>query len=101
MNVEKFKKESHTCYVFVKGKRPDTIVTQNGQRMPMPFLSFISVPYSYEEMMSFSEWQRSAICQAEISKSGLVVSNIQMDFDMFFKDVSDVIEDYKDKTVFD
>ena len=45
----------------------------------------------YDEMMSFSEWQRAAICQAEISKSGLVVSNIQMDFDMFFQDVSDVM----------
>lgn len=101
MDIEKFKKETHTCYVFVKGKRPDTMVTQNGQRIPMPFLSFISVPYSYDEMMSFSEWQRSAICQAEISKSGLVVSNIQMDFDMFFQDVSEVIENNKDKTVFD
>ena len=69
--------------------------------MPMPYLSFISVPYSYDEMMSFSEWQRSAIFQAEISKSGLVVSNIQMDFDMFFQDVSDVIEKYRDKTVLD
>ena len=69
--------------------------------MPMPYLSFISVPYNYDEMMSFSEWQRAAICQAEISKSGLVVSNIQMDFDMFFQDVSDVIEKYRDKTVLD
>ncbi len=92
MEIEKFKKKSKTCYVFVKGKRPDTMVTHNGQRMPMPFLSFISVPFSYEEMMSFSEWQRSAICQAEICKSGLVVADIQMDFEMFFQDVSEVVD---------
>ncbi len=99
MEIEKFKKEANTCYVFVRGKRPDTMVTHNGQRMPMPFLSFISVPFSYEEMMSFSEWQRSAICQAEICKSGLIVADIRMDFEMFFQDVSEVINKLKREKV--
>ncbi len=101
MNSEQFKKEAKTCYVFVRGNRPDTMVTHNGQRIPMPFLSFISVPYSYEEMMSFSEWQRSAICQAEICKSGLIVANIQMDFEMFFQDASEVIKKMSGTTVLD
>ncbi len=95
MEIEKFKKESKTCYVFVKGKRPDTMVNHNGQRIPMPFLSFVAVPFSYEEMMSFSEWQRSAICQAEICKSGLVVADIHMDFEMFFQNVSEVVDKLK------
>ena len=64
--------------MLIKGKRPDTIVTQNGQRMPRAYLLFISFPHSYEEMMSFSEWQRSAICQAKISKSSLVIPTLSL-----------------------
>ncbi len=86
MSTEEFKKESKVTYVLVQGIRPDKMIEQRGKKVPMPYMSFIEVPFSYEVFKSFNSWQQSAICQATISKSGIVVAGMRLDTELFFRE---------------
>lgn len=95
MNTVFFKKHSKTTYVWIKGD-PRCIVVPSSTSSNSPsykttwliYSGYIEVPYSYDDFIAFSEKQRKAICQAELSKAGWCVQITECNPDSFFDEES-------------
>ena len=87
MDIEKFKKESEVTYVYVKGDL-------RGVAIPKPleeydhdsrkFETYMEVPFTFDEFMSFSKDQQIAICEAELIKIGKCVKLTICNPDRFY-----------------
>jgi len=87
MEKEDFTKQSKVTYVKVVGDLHGYVVPTPNESVR--YSGYIEVPYSYEDFSGFSLYQRKAICQAELSKSGLCVKIKTCDMDAFFMEQSE------------